>query len=115
MRIKLNGWQRIGIVLSVIWFLGFAGYAAYIEYVWFYEHGRILSQIGGYENIDRDITENVWQCIKGYHGNAELDVLSGECRFLAHMRFVVKMLAWGLGGLLVGCLLSWKCRKPWMN
>src|SRR5271168_1648114 len=26
MRIKLNGWQRIGIVLSVIWFFGFAGY-----------------------------------------------------------------------------------------
>jgi hypothetical protein len=24
MRIKLNGWQRIGIVLSVIWFVGFA-------------------------------------------------------------------------------------------
>jgi len=27
MRLGLNGWQRIGIVLSVIWFIGFAGYA----------------------------------------------------------------------------------------
>jgi len=26
MRLRLNGWQRIGIVLSVIWFIGFAGY-----------------------------------------------------------------------------------------
>jgi hypothetical protein len=26
MRLGLNGWQRIGIVLSVIWFIGFAGY-----------------------------------------------------------------------------------------
>jgi hypothetical protein len=29
MRIKLNGWQRIGVVLSVIWFVGFAGYKWY--------------------------------------------------------------------------------------
>jgi len=26
MRIKLNGWQRIGIVMSVVWFFGFAGF-----------------------------------------------------------------------------------------
>src|SRR5262245_61246175 len=24
-RVRLNGWQRIGILLSVIWFVGFAG------------------------------------------------------------------------------------------
>ena len=28
MRIKLNGWQRVGIVLSVIWFVGFWFYSA---------------------------------------------------------------------------------------
>lgn len=29
-RIRPNGWQRIGIVLLVIWFVGFAGYEAYV-------------------------------------------------------------------------------------
>jgi hypothetical protein len=23
---RLSGWQRIGVILSVIWFIGFAGY-----------------------------------------------------------------------------------------
>ena len=30
MQIRLNGWQRIGIVLSVIWFFGFAG----VVWIW---------------------------------------------------------------------------------
>ncbi len=29
MSLKLNGWQGIGIVLSVIWFIGVAGYVLY--------------------------------------------------------------------------------------
>src|SRR5271169_4104823 len=32
MRIRLNGWQSIGIVLSVIAFIGFAGYAVNVLY-----------------------------------------------------------------------------------
>jgi hypothetical protein len=32
MRIKLNRWQGIGILLSVIWFMGIAGYTGYILY-----------------------------------------------------------------------------------
>jgi hypothetical protein len=31
MRIKLNGWHRIGIVVSVIWFIGFAWSSLYQE------------------------------------------------------------------------------------
>jgi hypothetical protein len=32
MRIRLNHWQRLGIVLSVIAFIGFAGYAGNVLY-----------------------------------------------------------------------------------
>jgi molybdopterin/thiamine biosynthesis adenylyltransferase len=32
MRLRLNGWQRLGIVLSVIAFVGFAGYAVNVLY-----------------------------------------------------------------------------------
>ena len=31
---KLNGWQRIGIVLSIVWFIGFAAF------IWSYSVGR---------------------------------------------------------------------------
>ena len=42
MRIRLNGWQRIGIVLSVIWFLGFGGY------VWIWDN-RTKSEFYGWQ------------------------------------------------------------------
>ena len=49
---KLSGWQRIGIVVSVIWFVGFAGYVvAHRQDDALYDKLRVP----GAEGLQRDV------------------------------------------------------------
>jgi hypothetical protein len=103
MQIKLSGWQRIGIVVSVVWFIGFAGYTAYI---WYNEpqedvlHGRFA--------IARSECE---QSVKDpLNPGAEFDpsiLVRKQCFDEARSSFAKNMIAIDVGAIVLGWLVAW--------
>jgi hypothetical protein len=103
MRIKLNGYQGIGILVSVIWFIGCAGYTGYILYNEKQDdvlHGR-LAEI-------RSLCE---QNVKDpLNPDAEFDpsiLVRKRCFNEARSNFAKNMLAISFGTVFFGWLLAW--------
>jgi hypothetical protein len=103
MQIKLNGWQWIGIVVSVVWFMGLAGYTGYI---WYNEpqedviHGRFAEA--------RSLCE---QSVKDpLNPGAELDPsisIRKRCLNEARSSFAKNMIAIDVGAIVFGWLGAW--------
>jgi hypothetical protein len=101
--LKLNALQRIGIVVSVIWLLGFAGYAGYILYNEKQEdalHGRFAELRSECEQYVKD----------PLNPEAEFDPsisVSKRCFNEARSRFAKNMLAINFGVVVLGWLAVW--------
>jgi hypothetical protein len=103
MRIKLNGWQGIGILVSVIWFIGVAGYTGYILYNEQQDdvlHGK-LAEV-------RSLCE---QTVKDpLNPEAEFDPsisIRKRCFNEARSKFAKNMLAINFGTVVFGWLIAW--------
>ena len=71
MKFRLNGWQRIGIVVSVIWFVGFAG-------IWFFGAAHNAETRHRYSmtrcNEDFEETNLREKCLQEAAGSSELAI-----------------------------------------
>jgi hypothetical protein len=104
MRIKLNGWQRIGVVLSVIWFIGFAAYTAYIwndeeHKYWSADQADIFSEATN-ECLRRSEVD-YWLDSAKWHATYD------KCLYEAHARYIAKMFALNFGVIVFGWLAAW--------
>ena len=103
MRIKLNRWQGIGILLSVIWFIGIAGYMGYILYNEKRDdvvHGRLAEVRSLCEQNVKDPLNPA----------AELDPsisVRKRCFNEARSNFAKNMLAIGFGTVVFGWFVVW--------
>jgi hypothetical protein len=103
MKIRLNGWQRIGIVVSVVWFIGCAGYTTFI---WYNEpqedilHGRFAEA--------RSLCE---QSVKDpLNPDAEFDPsisVRKRCFNQSRSGFAKNMIAIDVGAIVLGWLVAW--------
>jgi hypothetical protein len=103
MQIKLNGWQAIGILVSVIWFIGVAGYTGYILYNEKQDdvlHGK-LAEV-------RSLCE---QNVKDpLNPGAEFDpsiLVRKRCFNEARSSFAKNMIAIDVGAVVLGWLVAW--------
>ena len=103
MRIKLNGYQGIGILVSVIWFIGVAGYTGYILYN--EKQDDVLHR--RFAEV-RSLCE---QSVKDpLNPNAELDPsisVRKRCFNEARPSFAKNMLAINFGTVVFGWLVVW--------
>jgi hypothetical protein len=103
MRIKLNNWQRLGIVLSVIAFIGFAGYAGNVLY---YDDRDDVLQ-GKFADVRSQFEEKLKDpSIPESSVGASVEIRR-RCFREAHMRFLEYMFAIALGVVVICWLLSW--------
>jgi hypothetical protein len=104
MRIKLNGWQRIGIVLSAVWFIGWVGYTAYI----YKEEERKYWTRDEESIFGADATRG---CLIRAGVNSQVDPAKwstayDNCVYQAHVWFIAKMVALNLGLIVVGWVVA---------
>ena len=101
--LRLNRWQRIGIIVSVIWILGVAGYTGYILYNEKQEdalHGRFAELRSECEQYVKD----------PLNPEAEFDPsisVSKRCFNEARSRYAKNMLAIDFGVVVFGWLAVW--------
>jgi hypothetical protein len=102
MRIRLNGWQSIGIVLSVIAFIGFAGYAAYVLYE---DQEDIL--VGRFAEVRGQCEEKLKSPSHPYSTVGTPVKIRQRCFSEAHARFLEDTFAIAFGTVLLSWLVSW--------
>ncbi len=103
MQIKLKKWQRIGIVVSVVWLIGVAGYTAYICYNEPQEdvlHGKFAETRSLCEQSVKDPS----------NPDIEFDPsipVRKRCLNEARLRFTENMIAIDIGAVVVGWMAAW--------
>jgi hypothetical protein len=103
MRLRLNGWQRLGIVLSVIAFVGFAGYAVNVLY---YDDREDVLQ-GKFAEVRRLCEEKLKDPSDPYSSVGTPAEFRKRCFREAHARFLEYMLAIAFGTVFLCWLFSW--------
>jgi hypothetical protein len=103
MRIRLNDWQWLGIVLSAIAFIGIAGYAANVLY---YDDREDALQ-GKFAEVRRQCEEKLKDPADSQSSDETSVQIRRRCFREAHTRFLEYMFAVAFGAVVFCLLLSW--------
>jgi hypothetical protein len=102
MRIRLNDWQWLGLVLSVIAFIGFAGYAANVLY---YDDREDVLQ-GKFAEVRRQCEEKLKDPSDPQKSVGTSVEIRRRCFREAHTRFLEYMFVIALGAVVFCLFLS---------
>ncbi|MGO9358661.1 MAG: hypothetical protein ACLP1D_13465 [Xanthobacteraceae bacterium] len=102
MHINLEGWQRVGIAVSVVWFIGFLFVGDYSTRWFWYSYG-----------IEKSVCEEKFGITWKDESKSDIDASRAgfeKCRTEARNAFlgaIGKIVAKDLGAIVLGWLVAW--------